>query len=170
MPRTLKKLRPDSKFARLSEEQRAAFDALLCEDEHTLADLQEWLAGQGVEVSQQSISEYYKNHVLPFRWILREQTADRLEKVGGRKSAGAARAAMAQMVFDLSTDANADPKLLEKFFRLMLASERLEHNDRRLKLLEERAKQAEAAKKVTANKKLTKEEKEARYKKIFGMN
>lgn len=166
----MKKLRPDSKFAALTEEQRGELNALLNSGEATLADAQEWLRGVGVEVSRQSISEYYRTHVLPHRWERQEQIAAMLDKVGGEKAARAARASMAQRVFDMATDENANPKLLEKFFRLMLAGERLEQDDRKLRLLERRAEQAEQAERVTAATELTAEQKMERIREIFGLN
>ncbi|MGN0867950.1 MAG: hypothetical protein ACI4O9_00285, partial [Akkermansia sp.] len=62
----MKKLRKDSKFAALSEDQRAELAVYL--ETHSLAETQQWLSARGVSVSLQSISEHYRLHVLPGKW------------------------------------------------------------------------------------------------------
>lgn len=166
--RVMKKLRKDSKFARLTEEQRGELAMYL--ECNGLEDAQQWLAARGVEVSLQNISEYYRLHVLPYKWVRMETAAAVLSKVGGDKVTDAAHRAVAQRVFELSTDPKADPELLARFYKLMNDGQATAQNERKLALLEKKAAAADAAAEAVKDGSLSPAEKEARIREIFGLN
>lgn len=164
----MKKLRKDSKFARLTEEQRGELAMYL--ESNGLEDAQQWLAARGVEVSLQNISEYYRLHVLPYKWVRMETAAAVLSKVGGDKVTDAAHRAVAQRVFELSTDPKSDPELLAKFYKLMNDGQATAQNERKLALLEAKARRADEAQAVAGDKTQSAEERMRKIKEIFGLN
>lgn len=164
----MKKLRKDSKFTALSEEQRVELGLYL--EAHTLEEAQQWLAERGVRVSTQSISEYYRLHVLPCKWQRMAKTAAVLNKVEGESVTDAAHRAVAQRVFELSTDPQADPELLAKFYKLMNDGQATAQSERKLRLLEAKAAAADSAAAAIRDNTLSPAEKEARIKEIFGLN
>lgn len=143
---TMKKLRSDSKFAVLTEEQREELDAMLLGGKHSLEEVRAWLAPLGVEVSLQSISEYRVKHAMPGRWGASLRLAAALNKVGAEGVSEAARTGMTQRVFELMTDPTANPKEVQAFYRLFLQGEKNARDERKLALLEKRAAAADAAK------------------------
>jgi len=165
----MKKLRKDSKIARLAEAEREELDALLLGGGVGLQEAQAWLAERGVQVSAQSVSEYYRLHVLPGKWRRMEASAAVLNKVKADDVADAARRAMAQRVFELSVDTGADPKLLATFYKLMLDGEAMAQNGRRLALLEKKAAAADAARHAAEDTGMDAEGKLARIREIFGL-
>lgn len=164
----MKKLRKDSKFARLTEEQRSELGVYL--EGHSLEESQQWLAARGVEVSLQSISEFYRLHVLPCKWVRMETAAAVLSKVGGDKVTDAAHRAVAQRVFELSTDPKADPELLAKFYKLMNDGQATAQNERKLALLEAKARRADEAQAVAGDKTKSADERMQKIREIFGLN
>ena len=164
----MKKLRKDSKFARLTEEQRSELGVYL--EGHSLEESQQWLAARGVDVSLQSISEFYRLHVLPCKWQRMATVAAVLSKVEGESVTDAAHRAVAQRVFELSTDPKADPELLAKFYKLMNDGQQTAQSERKLRLLEQKAAAADDAAAAIRDTTLTAAEKEARIKEIFGLS
>lgn len=142
----MKKLRGDSRIGKLAERDREQLDAALLAGEWTLEEAREWLAARGVKISQQNISNYYRRHVLPTKWQRMGSIAAELNRVQADGVTEAARRAVAQMVFGLATDPSADPKLLATFYKLMLDSQSKALDERRLELMEARARQADEAK------------------------
>lgn len=142
----VKKLRSDSKFSELTEEQREELDARLLSGKHSLEAVRTWLGELGVSVSVQSVSEYRVNHALPDRWRVMNRLARELNKVGAHGVGDAARASMAQRVFELVTDPEADPKEVLAFYKFFLKGEKSAQDERKLALLEKRAAAADAAK------------------------
>lgn len=140
-----KKLRSDSKFALLTNAQRDELANLLLSGTASQADALKWLAERGVTVSAQSLSEYYRNRILPVKWRTFAQSAETLNRISAKASAEAAHKAIAQTVFELSTTPNTDPKALAQLYKLMLDGITAVQNDRKIKLLEEKARQAERA-------------------------
>lgn len=164
----MKKLRKDSKFARLTEEQRGELGVYL--EGHSLEESQQWLAARGVEVSLQSISEFYRLHVLPCKWKRMATVAAVLSKVEGESVTDAAHRAVAQRVFELSTDPKADPELLAKFYKLMNDGQQTAQSERKLALLEAKARRADEAQAVAGDKTQSAEERMRKIKEIFGLN
>lgn len=164
----MKKLRKDSKFSRLTEGQRG--ELALYMEGHGLEETRQWLAERGVEVSLQSISEYYRLHVLPCKWKRMATAAAILNKVKGESVTDAAHRAVAQRVFGLSTDPAADPELLAKFYKLMNEGQATAQNERKLALLEQKARRADEAAAAVQSTEWSEEEKLARVRTIFGLS
>ncbi len=165
----MKKLRKDSKFSSLTDAQRDSLAELMLSGKAGLEEVKDWLGKKGVTVSLQSISEYYRNHVLPSKWRRMNRVAIALNKVPDAAATDAAHRAVAQKVFELSTDPKADPKLLSEFYKLMLAGQRQAVDERKLALLEAKAKAADAAQEALRQDGLTPEEREQKIREIFGL-
>ena len=166
----MKKLRKDSKFAALTDEQRDELAAYMLGGGVSLADTQQWLAARGVKVSQQSISEYYRLHVLPSKWQRMAETAAVLNKVEGESVTDAAHRAVAQRVFELATAPETDPEMLARFYKLMNDGQTTAQGERKLRLLEQKAAAADDAAAAIRDNTLSAAEKEARIKEIFGLS
>lgn len=164
-----KKLRADSRLNALSEEEMGQLNALLGGGDITLAEGVEWLAARGVKLSAQALSDYYRLHVLPQRHERMRMVATALNKVPDEEVTDASHRAVAQRVFDLATDPQADPEMLCEFYKLLIKAESVEQSARKLALLEARAAAADAAEKALGNKELTAEQKFNRLKEIFGL-
>lgn len=139
-----KKLRADSKFAALSETERVELDSLLLHG-GTLESAVEWMAAHGIDTSLQSVSEYYRRHVLPVR---HERMAAVAKIINGVKTEGveaAARRQVAVRAFELLTDPDADQKAAAAMVKLMLQGQQTANDARRLELLEKKAKQLDDA-------------------------
>lgn len=141
-----KKLRADSKLNALSEEELGTLNALLGGGDITLAEGVEWLAARGVKLSAQALSDYYRLHVLPQRHERMRAVAAALNKVPDEEVTDASHRAVAQRVFELATDPQADPETLCDFYKLLIKAEATEQAGRKLALLEARAAAADAAK------------------------
>lgn len=165
-----KKLRKDSKFAALTDEQRDELAIYMLSGRVSLEDTQQWLASRGVQVSTQSISEYYRLHVLPSKWQRMAETAAVLNKVEGESVTDAAHRAVAQRVFELATAPETDPEMLAKFYKLMNDGQATAQGERKLRLLEQKAAAADDAAAAIKDNTLSPAEKEARIKEIFGLS
>lgn len=142
----MKKLRADSRLHALEEDDRTELDTMLCGGS-TLAECVEWLAGKGVAISQQALSDYYRIHVLPGQWARKQQIARQLAALkGGEEMTAAATNAVRQKVMDLATQPGADAKMVKMLFTLVLQAQAQELDARRVKLLEQKAAAADAAK------------------------
>lgn len=168
-PTHQKKLRADSKFALLTEEQRGELADLLLSGQATQADALGWLREHGVHVSAQSLSEYYRNRVLPMRFERMVAAAATLDKLRSGVLATATHEAIAQRAFQLATEQEMDDKLLATFYTLMLQGQQSEREERKLKLAEERARKADEAEQCARDTTLTPEERATRIKAIFGI-
>lgn len=162
-------MRCDSRFALLSEQQRDELAALLLSGRASQADALAWLAERGVRVSAQSLSEYYRNRVLPDKWARLAASARQLGKISAEHAAAAAHGAIAQAVFELSTSPDADAKELAMLYRLMLDGISARQNERRLALQESRVRAAQEAAETVQSPRLSGEEKLARVREIFGI-
>lgn len=141
----MKKLRADSTFARLKPEQLEAVEELLLGGA-SYAEVQAHLATLGQTCSQTAISEYYHNHVLPRHWARKARVA---EQLGGIASDGldeATLAAVRQTTFELAVTPGVDPKHLKMLYDLVLKAQAQRMDERKLKLLEQRAAAADEAK------------------------
>ena len=145
-PTHTKKLSADSRFAVLTDEQRQKLAETLLMGQRSLEEIRQWLAGLGVEVSIQAISNYHRRWVVP-QWSRgMNSAAVQLDAIGSEHSAGAAHNLMRQRVFELMTTPGVDMKLVAEMYRAMIAGEKSEQDARRLTLLEQRAAAADAAK------------------------
>lgn len=164
-----KKLRTDSKFARLSLEQRQQLATMMLLGKTKLEDVRAWLAERGVEVSLQSISEHYRNHILPEHWNQMAVSANNLDTIGSSAAKDATLHAITQALFEASTRPGADVKELIAGAKLVLDIKAADREERKLAILEQKAAAADKAAEVAGNSELNAEEKAQRIKEIFGL-
>lgn len=98
----MRKPRPDSTIHNLPEELRQAVDDALAANA-TLKDVQAILAEGGVRLSLQSISEYYKLHLLPRIWAAEDHNAAQLAKIKRGNVTKATHAAVLQTCYEVIT-------------------------------------------------------------------
>lgn len=142
----MRKLRADSKLNALTEDELAELVAMLAGGELTLAGGVEWLEAHGVTMSAQALSQYYRTHVLPVKFARMQTIAQALASVPDEGVADATHRAVAQRVFELATDPQADLKNLLDLYKAQLKSEENAQTARRLAMLEAKAAAADAAK------------------------
>jgi hypothetical protein len=155
----------------------------------TLAQAQELLAAEGCAVSLGRLSEWWSSR----QSVLLE---DRLlgQIASGARQCREVEAQFAEnpapefetlirlhrvLILKLSTQGNAEPEMLElvnqmmkpvvQFARLQQVQAQIKLDERRVKLLEEKAKLADQAKGVMEDKALSEEERAARMRELFGM-
>ena len=71
---TMKKLRADSTFARLSEEDLAQVDDMLLSGS-SYEEERAFMAECGQTCSQTSVADYYHTHILPRKWARQQRIA-----------------------------------------------------------------------------------------------
>ena len=76
----MKKLRADSTFARLSEENLAQVDDMLLSGS-SYEDVRAFMAECGLTCSQTSVADYYHTHILPRKWARQQRIARELDAV-----------------------------------------------------------------------------------------
>lgn len=168
MPFPAKKLRKDSRLHKLTVEERAELDNLLIAGKLTLDEGVAWLAAHGVTLTEQSLSDYYRLHVLPRYHAHMDSVARVLNGISTENVTEGAHRAVAQRVFELATDPQAEPKLLIEFYKLLLKAASNDQSDRKLAMMEERERAAMAAL-STPEEEETPEQQLAKVKGIFGM-
>lgn len=104
----MRKPRPDSTIHNLPEELRQAVDDALAANA-TLKDVQAILAEGGVRLSLQSISEYYKLHLLPRIWAAEDHNAAQLAKIKRGNVTKATHAAVLQTCYEVITRPGKNP-------------------------------------------------------------
>jgi len=134
-----RKVRSDSKLAALDYQAQQDLGDVLCAGA-SLLDACEWLlAHHGIAISQQSLSEYYRRHILTARWRRQEQVAQVLSACKSEHVSEAAHKAVAQTVYEYATSPDAEPKVLASLYNLLLKRENLAHDTRKLAVLEAKA-------------------------------
>lgn len=162
-----RKLRPDSTLGSLAPALRAEVDEMLLMGT-SYAQVQSWLKDHGVELSKTSIAQYYQSQIVPIKLVRQRHVAADINKINCDNLDEATANAVRSVVFDLATSPTTDVKALNTLFNLVLKSRKLGLDDRKLRLLEEKAVQADKAKDV-AKSALSAEEKADRIKSIFGL-
>lgn len=160
------KLRPDSTFSRMPDDVRDEINAALLDNKHTYTEVRDLMAEMGYKISIQQIGEYYRRKLLPQKWRSLDKTAAILDGIKSQNVDAATHAAVKHATLELATAPNADPKNVAKMYALVLKSNQLEIDKRKLEMLEAReARLKETIQDTTA----TTEEKEARIKELFGL-
>ncbi len=164
-----KKLRADSTFARLSEEQLAQVDdMLLCGSSYE--DVRAFMSKCGHSVSQTSVSDYYSIHVLPLKWARQQRIARELDAVDTTGLDDATLDAVRARAMELAITPGAEVKHIKALYELVLKAQAQRLDERRIDLLEKKAAAADAAAAAMQDRTLSAEEKEARIKEIFGLS
>ena len=169
----LRKARGDSKLDTLPPGQLAELtQGLLCG--WTYVATLDWLKVEcGVSVSLSSLTPFYSRHVEP---ILLERkkfaalSANTLAKLAAESDAfdAAAIGELKEYAYRLIRDPESDPEETRKWMETLIKAQAGSRDDRKLKMLEAKAAQADAAEKVSNNGAMSAEEKQSRMKEIFG--
>lgn len=162
------KLRSDSTMSRLTPDQLAEVDDMLISGAG-YADVRKYLSIIGVTCSQTAIAEYYHTHVLPRQWARRQGLAAQLAAMPGEGLDEATLSAVKQAALDLALTPGSDPRMIRTLYDLVIRAQALDHDARKLALLETKAAAADAAKDAINDTALTTEEKAARIQEIFGL-
>ena len=142
-----KKPRSDSKLDALPQERRLELrDGLLAGWKY--AEALAWLEREcGVTSSLASLSAFYSRHCKPVIKERRQLLALKAEAIMDGADASqfdvAAVHRLKEMAFELMLTEDAEPEVVERIMRLVLKSQSQDHDARRLKILEKKAKAAE---------------------------
>jgi hypothetical protein len=146
------KPRSDSKLDTLRPKLRDELrDGLLCGWSYDAAN--KWLHAEcGFSVAPSTFTRFYKRHCAP---IIRDRTqlaAAKAEAIGAMAGEtdwdAASVESLRQMVFDFMARPEADPEAIERLFKLLLKRKDQELTERRVQVLEAKARQADAVKQV----------------------
>lgn len=163
----LRKPRPDSVIgSQLPPIIKDDVDTMLLSGE-SYRKVQQRLEEDGIKLSQEAIRRYYHAQILPARLARQNKTAEELNKISVEGVDEATMRAIRSAALDLAASPSCDPKALNILVGLILKAEQLAQDKRRLKILEAKAAQADAAKQVTQST-LTPEERDRKLRNIFG--
>ena len=163
----LRKPRPDSVIgSQLPPIIKDDVDTMLLSGE-SYRKVQQRLEEDGIKLSQEAIRRYYHSQILPARLARQNKTAEELNKISVEGVDEATMRAIRSAALDLAASPSCDPKALNILVGLILKAEQLAQDKRRLKILEAKAAQADAAKPVTQST-LTPEERDRKLRNIFG--
>ena len=165
----MKKLRPDSTFARLTPEQLAEVDDALLSNA-SYESVREMLAEWGHKVAQQNVAEYYHRHLAPQKWARQARVAQELREIPAEGVDDATLLAVRQATLELALTPGSDPKALRMLYDLVLKAQAQQLDERRLALMEAKARKAEEAEAAAKDEALTEEERQAKVLAIFGMS
>jgi hypothetical protein len=175
-----KKTRSDSILGTLPEDRQAEIAEHA--RSHSLADTVAWLASYGIRISRSSLSDWLSAWVLRTQFRIAEQDTLQFMELLQRRQPNMPESEMqswASEYFQMQAIKKDDPETFLAFatarhkarmddLKLKQKEVSLQHDERRIKLLEQKAAQADAAKEVVASK-LTPEQQQNRLKEIFGM-
>ncbi|MDP3851973.1 MAG: hypothetical protein Q8Q59_15835 [Luteolibacter sp.] len=172
-----KEIRADAKLKNLPPDILDTLWRLRNPDEeldkkHTYVEVLAWLKSEhGIDSSLGALSEFYSWLRLKHRIenAARRATQVRLELAKDSTITPDDLERIAQTVFTAETVENGDVEAFVKLATLRLNRQRVDQDERKLKILEAKAAKADAAEEVTNDGALTEEEKAARIKQIFRM-
>ena len=164
----MKKLRADSTFARLSEEQLAQVDDMLLGGT-SYEDVRAFMAECGRTCSHTSVADYYRTHILPRKWARQQRLARELNAVDTSGLDDTTLAAVRARAMELAITPGTEVKHIKALYELVLKAQAQRLDERRVVMLEKKAAAADAAADAVKDKTLSPAEKEARIKEIFGL-
>ena len=133
-----------------------------------------WLATECAVIikSGSTLTRFYKRHCVPVITERRKLAAVKSElyvKQAGRTDWDAATMELvSQVTFEMLDGQRQDPKIAEKFVKLVLKRDAQAQSSRKIAIMEAKAAKSDAATDI-ANSDLSEEEKAARIKQIFRM-
>ena len=164
----MKKLRADSTFARLSEEQLAQVDDLLLSGS-SYEDVRAFMAECGLTCSQTSVADYYHTHILPRKWARQQRLARELDAVDTTGLDDATLDAVRARAMELAITPGAEVKHIKALYELVLKAQAQRLDERRVVMLEKKAAAADAAQAAMQDTALSEEERMDRVRRIFGL-
>lgn len=172
-----RKPRSDSKLDALPEPQFMELrDGLLDGSKGSYEECLSWLATEcGVHSTLSALSSFYRRHCKPLVAERRQYAAMRAEALGEAMEAdpvdwdAAIIERTKQLTFEFLDSGKPEPEDMRRLLDGILKARSQTVDERKVALMEAKAKQAEEAEKVTGDAALSAEEKQARLKSIFGM-
>ena len=175
-----RKPRADAKLKSLPPEQKAELTDWLASENVSYAEARERLAKRfGVSTSVGALQDFYSSECFGLRNRHARDVADELKTQlldSPELFDEATIGAVSQRAFELAVARDADVdelatlvKMIGDSAKLRLKAQELKLSERRVAILEKKAAQAEAAETVTRDQKLTPDQREERYKEIFGI-
>lgn len=164
----MKKLRSDSTFNRLSENERARVDDMLLAG-LSYEEVRSYVAECGHSISRTSVVDYYHAHVWPLKWARQQRLARELEAIDTTGLDDATLNTLRARAMELAVTPGSDVKHVSTLYNLVLKAQAQHLEERRVSLLEKKAAAADAAQAALRDSTLTDEEKQARVKEIFGL-
>ena len=165
----MKKLRADSTFARLTEEQLARVDDLLLSGT-SYEDVRAYMAECGLTCSHTSVADYYHTHILPRKWARQQRLARELNAVDTTGLDDATLDAVRARAMELAITPGSEVKHIKALYELVIKAHAQRLDERRVVMLAKKAAAADAAADAVKDKTLSPAEKEARIKELFGLN
>ena len=130
----MRKPRPDSTIHGLPADLKQDVDDALTAGT-SLKDVQAILAEADVKLSQQSISEYYKRHLLHRIWAAEDHNAAQLAKIKRGNVTEATHAAVLQTCYEAITrPGKKSAEELQRLYGMVLAGEKARMDVERLKM------------------------------------
>lgn len=172
-----KKPRGDSKLDALLPAQKEQLAEWLTVDNLTYAKAKARVEKEfGVKTTASALASFYSRFAAPWSYSRASEDAEAFASLTEGRIDPAMQKRVKQLAFKALTDRKPDLKSAKVLLKIAgdsakveIAKEKLSLDARRIALLEKKAAQADAAKKVTENTTLTPAEREAEYKRIFGM-
>ena len=165
----MKKLRADSTFARLSEEQLAQVDDMLL-GTSSYEEVRAYMVKCGHSCSHTSVADYYRTHILPRKWARQQRLARELNAVDTSGLDDATLDAVRARAMELAITPGSEVKHIKALYELVIKAHAQRLDERRVVMLEKKAAAADAAADAVKDRSLSPAEKEARIKEIFGLS
>lgn len=137
----MKKLRSDSTFSRISPILKDRVDSMLLSGSK-YEDIQAAMAADGISISITNIGNYYNLHLKPEQWAAQERTAIVLNKLKTDAVTEATHKSIAQKVFEVISRPGVTTREISTLYNLVLKAEKINQDDRKLKMLEEQRDEA----------------------------
>lgn len=147
----MKKLRADSTFARLSEEQLAQVDDMLLSGS-SYEEVRVFMAECGRTCSHTSVADYYRTHILPRKWARQQRLARELNAVDTSGLDDTTLAAVRARAMELAITPGAEVKHIKALYELVLKAQAQRLDERRVVMLEKKAAAADAAREALEKK------------------
>ena len=174
------KPRSDNKLASLPPKQKAQLRTWLLDENKSYDEARDLLRQRfEVHTSTGALSKFYRGQCFELRASEAQQFAEEAVKAGRATVAQldeATELIIRQRAFEAAYARNGDldalsilSKILGDRRKLELKERDVALTERRIKLLEQKAAQADAAKAIATDKNLTEEEQGARLRSLFGM-
>lgn len=181
MTPTDKKRRGDkaSLYNRLAtDERRAQVASWLTIENLTYKDARELVESQlGISTSEDALRRFYSSFAVPWQYAQASNDAESFgQLMEGNFDAATIKRAK-QLAFSALTERKPDVKTAKALLKIVgdsakhdIAKERLALDDRKVKLLEAKARKADETEGIVKDATLTPAEKEARVKAVFGIS
>lgn len=172
-----KKPRSDSKLDALTREQKEQLASWLTVENLSYAKARARLLKEhGVATSPAALVSFYSRFASPWKYAQAKGEADAFAQLMEGQFDAATIKRAKQLAFEAMSGPKPDLKSAKALLKMVgdsakvkIAEERVSLDTRKVKLLEQKAAQADAAKGIVTDTELTEEEKAQRLRSLFGM-